>query len=114
MSKDTYNEYFTDVSQGGTYFQLTFYTNEKEKFLAMETLARKCIDADLDVEVVEVRHGYWKDDNRVSHSAKFRCSLCDGLAYYPQPTRDKAWKRCCPYKYCPNCSAKMDGERREK
>ena len=54
MSKDTYNEYFTDVSQGGKYFQLTFYTNEKEKFLAMETLARKCIAADLDVDVVEV------------------------------------------------------------
>lgn len=65
-------------------------------------------------DVVEVRHGEWKDDNRLTHSAKFRCSVCDGLAYFPQPTRDKTWKRCCPYKYCPNCGAKMDGERREE
>ena len=62
----------------------------------------------------EVRHGEWKDDNRLSHSAKFRCSVCDGLAYYPQPTRDKMWKRCCPYKYCPNCGAKMKGAENEQ
>lgn len=59
-------------------------------------------------------HGEWKDDNRLTHSSKFRCSVCDGLAYFVQPTRDKGWKRCCPYKYCPNCGAKMDGERREE
>ena len=63
-------------------------------------------------DVVEVRHGEWKEDNRLRRSAKFRCSVCDGLAYFVQPTRDETWEKCCPYKYCPNCGARMDGERR--
>lgn len=99
MSKDTYNEYFTDVSQGGKYFQLTFYTNEKEKFLAMETLARKCIDADLDVDVVEVRHGEWKKSS--PYNRFMNCSVC-GFG-----------QNHTTFRYCPNCGAKMDGERKE-
>jgi ribosomal protein L33 len=64
--------------------------------------------------VVEVRHGHWEEENRLRRSAKFLCSVCGGLAYFVQPTRDETWKKCCPYKYCPNCGAKMDGERREE
>lgn len=109
MSKDTYNEYFTDVSQGGTYFQLTFYTNEEEKFLAMETLARKCIDAEPTVDVVEVRHGTW-------------LPIIERSSYLDPPFFDTAKCSSCGYvvdvsemhyKYCPECGAKMD-ERKEE
>ena len=56
-----------------------------------------------------VQKGFWQEENRLRRSAKFLCSVCGGLAYYPQPTRDEAWQKCCPYKYCPNCGAKMGG-----
>lgn len=51
--------------------------------------------------------GYWEEENRLRRSAKFLCSICGGLAYFPQPTRSDTWQKCCPYRYCPNCGAKM-------
>ena len=51
--------------------------------------------------------GQWEEENRLRRSAKFLCSVCGELAYYPQPTRDEAWQKCCPYKYCPNCGSAM-------
>lgn len=54
--------------------------------------------------------GHWVEENRLRRSAKFLCSVCGGLAYFPQPTRDESWQKCCPYKYCPNCGARMENE----
>ena len=54
-------------------------------------------------------HGHWEEENRLFRSAKFLCSVCGGLAYFIQPTRDKDWKKRCLYKYCPNCGAAMKG-----
>lgn len=51
--------------------------------------------------------GYWEEENRLRRSAKFLCSICGGLAYFVQPTRDESWQKCCPYKYCPNCGTSM-------
>lgn len=53
-------------------------------------------------DVVEVRHGEWKYNRGQAPSEKaYFCSLCAyGESDYG---RDK---------YCPNCGAKMDGERR--
>lgn len=59
------------------------------------------------VKVVEVRLGEWKDENNRPNSSQFICSVCGRLAYYVQPHRAKNWRRCCPYKFCPNCGAKM-------
>ncbi len=58
--------------------------------------------------------GYWEEENRLRRSAKFLCSICGGLAYFVQPTRDETWQKCCPYKYCPNCGAKMGGTDNEQ
>lgn len=41
---EKHNEFHTDISQNGTRFRLTFITNDKNNFLAMQDLARKCID----------------------------------------------------------------------
>lgn len=41
---EKHNEFHTHISQNGTRFSLTFITNDKDNFLAMQDLARKCID----------------------------------------------------------------------
>jgi ribosomal protein L33 len=61
---------------------------------------------------VEVKHGYWEEENKLRNSSKFICSVCGDLAYYVQRNRDRTWEKRCPYKFCPNCNAKMDVERR--
>ena len=48
-------------------------------------------------DVVEVRHGEWE----VWGLCNPKCSLCKNYNY----AKDR---------YCPNCGAKMDGERREQ
>ena len=53
--------------------------------------------------------GAWIEENKLEKSAKFVCSVCEKVAYYPQPTRDKDWQKHCPYKYCPNCGAQIKG-----
>ena len=55
------------------------------------------------------KRGEWIEENRRPRSTMFVCSECNGTAYFPQPTRDKAWRKGCGYAYCPNCGAKMDG-----
>ena len=60
----------------------------------------------------EVRLGEWKDENSRPNSSQFICSVCGRLAYYVQPHRANNWRRCCPYKFCPNCGANMEGERK--
>ena len=56
-------------------------------------------------DVVEVRHGEWvkKDLNNPLYESKQapHCSICGEMSFIR-------------YKYCPNCGAKMDGERGEE
>lgn len=56
-------------------------------------------------EVTRVRHGRWMNANSRPKTYWRRCTACGGLAYF-----------CgigCSYKYCPNCGAKIDGERKD-
>lgn len=46
----------------------------------------------------EVRHGHW--ERYLEVGLKWRCSECTS-------------RFITPFNYCPNCGAKMDGERRE-
>lgn len=62
---------------------------------AIEGIADECAAAD----VVEVRHGEWK-----KRGNEKKCSVCDFIYY----SNNDEWT------YCPNCGAKMDGERKEQ
>ena len=61
------------------------------------------------VEIAQA-HGEWLEENRRPKSTQFICSACGGKAYAPQATNTKnnSVKKHCPYKYCPNCGAKME------
>ena len=61
-------------------------------------------------DVEPVKHGRWGEVGGTPKGQMFHCSICHKVAYFPQPTRDKTWKKQCPYTYCPNCGAKMDGK----
>ena len=59
----------------------------------------KAVDMFPTADVVEVRHGEWK---KVSEKyPRYVCTSCNHLYNNKE------------YKHCPNCGAKMDGERRE-
>jgi hypothetical protein len=47
------------------------------------------------VDVVKVKHGYWKDNN----NGTFTCSVCGGKA--------------SKMNWCGHCGAKMDGDKNE-
>ena len=68
-------------------------------------------------DVVEVRHGEWKDryENKFANHY-YECSLCGNPALdrtvnneLGNPRQEQALSP-----FCPNCGAKMDGERREE
>ena len=58
-------------------------------------------------DVVEVRHGEWLHAGMFDDMAK--CSVC-GLIDH---SLNEVYSRGT-YNYCPNCGAKMDGERRSE
>lgn len=63
-----------------------------------------CVHFKPTADVAEVRHGYWIRESFIDkHGEKMftspKCSLCDNIETFRS-------------KYCPECGAKMDGERR--
>ena len=65
-----------------------------------------CIKNTPTADVVEVRHGEWieqvRDYGKYLVTEGYKCSICG----YETMDNDK--------KYCPNCGAKMDGERKKR
>jgi len=60
-----------------------------------------------DVNVQEVKHGYWileREPNGKPYC--FHCSVCDDDFHYISILTK--------YPYCPNCGAKMDGGEKQK
>jgi hypothetical protein len=76
-------------------FHKTNIETKTYAYMGVKFDAKKCkhfISADM----VEVRHGYWKN-----YGAFCVCSVCGESNPRTKP-------------YCPNCGAKMDGERKEQ
>ena len=62
-------------------------------------------------DVVEVRHGEWQYEQLDEYKFyKVTCPYCD--AYYMG--NYDAYNEPDDFNYCPNCGAKMDGDRREE
>ena len=59
------------------------------------------IDEQPTVDAVEVVHGRWHDVALRYTEVKEECSVCHGVV------------RAHGFRYCPNCGAKMDEERRK-
>lgn len=66
-------------------------------------------------DVVEVRHGYWKDRYGDKYANKhYECSICGGAALYGFKNNGLGNQEIIQVlsDFCPRCGAKMDGERR--
>lgn len=59
------------------------------------------------IDAVPVKHGAWVDvmNEEWCTFDECKCSECGVVEYF-----NKGWKK---YNYCPNCGAKMDGERKD-
>lgn len=49
-----HSEFHTDISPSGKYFQLTFITGDKDKFLLMQELARTCVDDTVSYKIAKL------------------------------------------------------------
>ena len=88
---------------------------DEAQLLILENHLPSALTNEEKVSVKGNRMGVWIEENKLRRSSQFVCSACGKLAYYIQPTRDKTWQKHCPYKYCPNCGARMkDDESTDK
>lgn len=69
------------------------------------------------VDAVPVVHGRWLDEKPNTYTQEVKCSVCNGSAPFVCKSADYYGMNMhgdfAKTKYCPNCGAKMDGERRE-
>lgn len=93
---------YKDVSS----LEVVAYKSDNEDFDNGVKFILEKLDAIPAADVVEVRHGEWE---RVRHlnvavnPYQHTCGLC-GKSYFDHNKFN--------YPYCPNCGAKMDGERK--
>ena len=94
---------------------------EKKEYIDREAFKRKLIDekcvypAGVDhalyempaADVAPVVHGEWERELDVHDEPFYQCSVC-GECF--DSNRDSTHE---VFKYCPDCGARMDGERRE-
>lgn len=78
---------------------LTFEDINNEVYFSLTDI-RKAIEQTPTADVVEVRHGEWREANE--KYPRYVCTACNHLFNNKN------------YNYCPCCGAKMDGERKEQ
>lgn len=89
-------------------------TNHRCALCDIDKVLLKLEEAD-DDDVEEVKHGEWLVNTfqmcgSISLGSSIKCSECGH-----REVRGSAWNIDWGiFKYCPNCGAKMDGERKEK
>ena len=81
--------------------ELIYRDEARAAVLKAEPRAAYCIDRVKSVDAAPVVHGWWMEFNSF-----MTCSVCDTDWYY-------ADNNCDMFDYCPNCGAKMDGERKD-
>ena len=87
--------------QGNEQYSLQFETDNIEKYKLVEKAAQMAVDGKTAADVVEVKHGEWKEHYSFG-CWHYDCPFCeDG---YATKEKDKT-----PPNYCQNCGAKMDG-----
>lgn len=85
--------------------QRTIDTGDEENYLrscgayAVFVEAKLLLEKQPTVDAVEVKHGKWIDEP--IKGVRYHCSVCSGRFDY-------MWK------YCPNCGASMDGEKKHE
>lgn len=60
-------------------------------------------------DVAEVVHGFWIDPHWENSNFCCDCSVCKGEAMH----KEFRWKDKGIYPICPNCGARMDGEKHD-
>lgn len=77
---------------------------------AFADMITECTSAD----VQEEKHAHWlRPENACRSSYRYNCSACKQTAYCVTGNCGRKVKvdhPPCPYKYCPNCGARMDAE----
>ena len=72
---------------------------DKAKYAINAKAVEAAINGTPAADVVEVKHGEWK-----KRGNEKKCSRCEFIYY----SNNDEWS------FCPNCGAKMDGERKEQ
>ncbi len=102
-----------DLCQYNAYQEAHYFGKDKEIYITINNNS-VCKFFKNEVDVVEVKHGYWEQTEEplgVRDVACVECSVCgeswiidEDLSFEEQT---QGWN------YCLNCGAKMDGERSE-
>ena len=99
--------------QGNGIYSLQFETDDIEKYKLVEKASQMAIDGIADV--VEVKHG--ENIGTLHPVDEFICSECgivlEGWTKVVTDEDDGEMFYEYEFKYCPNCGAKMDGERKD-
>jgi hypothetical protein len=101
---------YIDADKLTVYFEALAKQAEMEGLHNMAHVHNRCLKIIEDAptaDVVEVRHGYWTFKNTTYCHYGCFCSVC-GKKSGIGGIRENQLKP-----YCPNCGAKMDGERSE-
>ena len=75
---------------------------------ATKAMFEMAADALSTVDAVEVVHGYWVLLDECANEGVY-CSVCHKKVYSANYANQKIKSN-----YCPNCGAKMDGERKDR